>query len=703
MRMRKAHGAVAHYPGRLFTFLLFCTTNAIYAESTMSDETVLIAQRLRDRLVTSAPKNVSQTARDLLDRQSSDGSWPDINYDDRSRGRWRPLSHLSRVVTLATAYHAPTQLNQDAGIRDAIRSGLQYWVDRHPVSDNWWYSVIGGPRKLGDILLLMVDELSPELADTTGKLIHRSGFTRTGANLIDEARNLLTLACAIGDVDLLREAARHISADIRVTTDEGIQADDSYHQHGPQNMIIHYGRVFSNNQARYAELFAGTAFAYSEDQIRILSRLILDGQQWYIRGRQTDYHARGRRAFQGRPGLHSWNAGGFAEMCMASADPARRDEYQAFAARVSGDQPAGSSGPLGNKHFWRSDTMVHRQIHWYESVRFHSTRTYATETRTNRENLKGYHLADGVYFLLQHGDEYHDIQPVWEYRKLPGLTFLDTNAPIPYGKETPRAGNTTFVGGVSDGRVGVSVMDYDKAGVRAKKAYFFNSNEFVCLGAGIASNQAEDVLTTLDQSRLKSEVTILRDGNPSPLKGELLEGTDIRAIHHDKVAYIVMGDATVAVRAKQQTGSWQEVEDQASNESVPQDVFTCWIDHGPKPEDATYAYRIVPNTDHSDLSDIADDNSVHVLANTPEIQAIHFADDDIIQAIFHNPGSLVLSNGKSLTTDSACVIILRPTPDNILLTVADPTQEQQQLTLTLDGHYVGTGASTTQLDPHLHG
>jgi chondroitin AC lyase len=59
--------------------------------------------------------------------------------------------------------------------------------------------------------------------------------------------------------------------------------------------------------------------------------------------------------------------------------------------------------------------MVHRADGWYASVRFHSTRTYACEVRVNRENLQGYHLADGVLFLMQRGDEYHELQPVWDY------------------------------------------------------------------------------------------------------------------------------------------------------------------------------------------------------------------------------------------------------------------------------------------------
>ncbi|MFT5089625.1 MAG: chondroitin AC lyase [Candidatus Latescibacterota bacterium] len=666
------------------------------AEATMSDEISLIAQRLRERLLTSSPKDLDLRTADLLAHQSDDGSWPDVDYDDQSRTHWKPSRHLSHLEVLARAYRLQSSAHYgDDSVGNAFRSGLQYWVDHHPTSDNWWFNVISTPRQLGNALLLMIDTLPADLIAATAALIHESGFTRTSANLVDEASNLLSLACATHDAELLRQAIHHIENEIRVTLDEGIQADDSFHQHGPQNMVISYGSVFTHIQASFAELFAGTAFAFSKDKTRILSRFILDGQQWFIRGRQIDYHAMGRGAFRGHEGAHVWNAGGFERISqqMTAADPERADEYRLFAARVSGQDPAGSSGPLGNKYFWRSDAMVQRATHWYASVRFHSTRVYATETRTNDENLQGYHLADGTYFVLVRGDEYHEVQPVWNYRRLPGLTYLDTSTPIPYGKQTPKAGNTAFVGGASDGTYGVSVMDYDKAGVQAKKAYFFTPEELVCLGASIGSNEAERVLTTLNQCRLRTKITLLQEDKLVEFDEEIHEGTPIQAIHHDGIAYVLLDRQRVEISAQRQTGSWREVEAKASAEAVAQDIFTCWIDHGEKPAGASYAYKIVPGIDVDQLANVVADQTLHVLSNTPDLQAVHFAAHNTTQAIFHGPGSLDLPNGETISADQACALLYRTVGDLVLLTVADPAQEHRQLILHLNRQYIGRGAS----------
>jgi chondroitin AC lyase len=666
------------------------------SDETMSEEISLIAQRLRDRFLNSVPQDLEARTRTLLEGQAADGSWPDVDYDDQSNTHWKPSRHLSHLETLARAYRiAEGVYTGDAGVKEACRLGLGYWVERNPISKNWWFNVISSPRQLSAVLLLMADEFPPELVAAAAVLVHKSGFTRTGANLVDEAGNLLVLACATGDEGLLRRAVDHISGEVRVTADEGIQVDDSFHQHGPQNMVISYGSVFARDQAGYAELFAGTSFAYSTEQIRVLSRFVLDGQQWFIRGRQIDYHAMGRGAFRGGKGSHVWNARSFSTIArrLEAADADRADEYQAWARRVEGKEAAGWSGPLGNKHFWRSDAMVQREKKWYASVRFHSTRVYATETRTNRENLKGYHLADGVYFLLQRGDEYHQVQPVWNYRRLPGLTFLDTNAPIPYGSETPKAGNTVFVGGVSDGRFGAAVMDYDKGGVSAKKAYFFTPDGLVCLGAGISSAQAEPVLTSLNQCRLYTDITLLEKGKLVALQPEEVERDGIRAVHHDGVAYVLLDGQKVGVSARQQQGSWREVEAKASDEPVPQDIFTCWIDHGVGPNNAAYAYRIVPGVEAKDLPGLVNESSVRILANTPKLQAVYFEARQLTQAVFHAGGSLELPGGGVITADRACTLIWRRIGAEILLSVSDPAQHHRQLILHLQGRYIGRGAA----------
>jgi chondroitin AC lyase len=255
---------------------------------------------------------------------------------------------------------------------------------------------------------------------------------------------------------------------------------------------------------------------------------------------------------------------------------------------------------------------------------------------------------------------------------------------------------------VSDGLNGAAVMDYAKAGVHAKKGYFFTPQGIVCLGTGITSEEPDRVLTTLNQCRLKSDISVLRQGKVESVPGGHLEASDIQAVHHESVAYVMIEGALLEIHGVQQTGSWRLVEAGASDEPVPEDVFTCFIDHGAKPTQGSYAYMMVPGASKEDLSGLSAHPPVDILANTPECQAIAVSSESLAQAIFHSPGSLDLPSGGHLGVDAASAVQLQTVGDGEVLTVADPTQELRQLTVTIDGRWKGRGASYVPSDHTTH-
>jgi len=632
--------------------------------------------------------------RGYLEEQRKDGSWPGIEYADRSRTHWAPSRHTRILSGLAGAYREPGgELAGDVTLRKAILSGLDYWVKEDPRSKNWWFNCINTPRDLGRLLLLMGDEVPEPLLRGAENIIRRSSFKRTGANLIWEAGNLLVLACVIRDAELFAACADTITSELRVTTEEGVQEDFSFHQHGPQLYMSNYGQVFSSSNSEYARLFAGTAFALSPEKIRVLSGLVLEGQQWFAWGRQFDYHALGRQL--DTPSA-TWSARRLSGICsrMAEADHANSEAYRNFGARVRGEQEPGETGPRGNRHFWRSDIMVHRPGGFYVSVRMHSTRTQPTEVRVNRENLKGYHLSDGAYFPMRRGDEYHSIQPVWDWRKLPGVTFKDTDEPLPYGRQARRFGNTDFVGGVSDGLVGVAAMDYDKEDVKARKAWFFFDAGWVCLGAGISSETDPHVTTSVSQCLLKSEVRVLAGGEVSTLDGGDLATEKLKGVHHDSVGYYFLGAHSTVLRAGSQTGTWTSIEERSSRKDpVTQDVFSLWVDHGPRASGASYAYVVMPGTPDTAFESTAEGLPVKVLSNTPEKQVVSLPGRRTIQAVLYEAGALELPDGGVLRAASPCLVMAQKTDGGLALSAADPTQKLGELQMTVTGRYGGEGCT----------
>ncbi|MBL7199615.1 MAG: polysaccharide lyase 8 family protein [Anaerolineae bacterium] len=648
----------------------------------------LLSQRLRAEMVTDPV--TEDRVRAIVAQMGPDGSWPDIDYADRARTHWSPAQHTLRTALLARAYRQPGHpMSGEPALERAVLSALSAWTERDPESDNWWFNCIHTPRHLGQVLLLMGRAVPRPDWERAVSIVRRSSLQRTGANLTWEAGNLLVLACAIRDEALLCQAAEALTREIRITTDEGIQPDFSFHQHGPQLYMSNYGEVFSAENSRYAVLFAGTSFALGHAQIEALSGLVREGQQWFLWGRQFDYHAMGRQIDS--PGA-TYRGSGFAAICdrMAQVDPAHAHEYADMSQRVTGAQGPGESGPRGNRHFWRSDVMVHRPGAFYASVRMHSTRTSATEVRVNRENLKGYHLSDGVCFVMQRGDEYHEIQPVWDWRKLPGATCRDTDDPLPYGREVRSRGNTAFVGGASDGRTGVAAMDYERDGVRARKAWFYSDEGWMCLGAGITCDGSDPVTTSVNQCNLRSEVVLLRGGQAQPLASRGLEAEDLQGVYHDGIGYYFPEPQRAVVRAGQQSGTWTSIEEKSPHrEVVTKDVFSLWIEHGPGPRDARYAYRVVPGLDRDGFPAHARGSPVCILSNEARLQAISHSTQEIVQAVFYGAGCLDVGDGRSLCVDAPCILILRPNKDGLTIAVSEPTQCLERIGLQLAGRFAG--------------
>ena len=129
----------------------------------------------------------------------------------------------------------------------------------------------------------------------------------------------------------------------------------------------------------------------------------------------------------------------------------------------------------------------------------------------NSENLLGLHLGDGVTYFMRSGQEYYDLFPLWDWRRLPGTTCLQDD-----GSLTPSAkrcyGGSDFVGGTTDGHRGISVLEYRRNGLQANKSWFFLDDVVVCLGAGVTSNGTQQVLTSIEQSKLDGPVVVSESG-----------------------------------------------------------------------------------------------------------------------------------------------------------------------------------------------
>src|SRR3954452_23500998 len=100
------------YPHASLIIALLCVTACVAAAKGETD-VQRVARQFReyslheatdrgDRLLDDAdlPRTPVSTAGKWLDALKTDGSWPDIDYASDDRSSWRPLDHLTRVLSL---------------------------------------------------------------------------------------------------------------------------------------------------------------------------------------------------------------------------------------------------------------------------------------------------------------------------------------------------------------------------------------------------------------------------------------------------------------------------------------------------------------------------------------------------------------------------------------------------------------------------
>jgi chondroitin AC lyase len=617
------------------------------------------------RSTNESPVEPQQASR-FLRSQRPDGTWGDLDYGSTARSGWPPANHLARTVALVAVAQSPGTAAADRGaLLAAAHRAFAFWIAHDLQSTNWWYNEIGVPDAIGTMSLLLGDQRTPaEFRYATRVSLARFPVARTGQNRVWLAGNALKLGLLTGDPARLQAASAAIWSEVRVTAEEGIQADFSFHQHGPQQQFGNYGMAFAVETARYAEILRGTPWQLPPDRRSVFSHYLLDGQNWVSWRGALDISACGRQLMPGSPREKTANLARVMERA-ARFDPANAPAYADFVAR---NEDGAANRLVGNRFFWRSDYLVHRQPQWAATVKLSSNRVIGTEL-VNSENLSGYHLADGASYFYRDGAEYADIFPVWDWRKLPGVTCAQVDPPRFQTSSVP----ADFVGGVSDGRDGCCALDYRRDGVRARKAWFAGGDGVICLGADIGGDGAAPIATTLNQCLLRGPVRITAGGRTGTLGSGSHALSGIESAEHDGWRYTLLDAGRAQLAIGPASGSWRRVFDNPDSPAPPlsKEVFTLWLDHGRNPAGAHYAYAVSPSGGRLES---------RVLENSAARQSVALGDGKV-GVICWAPGEFNLPDGRRLGVSEPCLLLVGA--ERTL--VVDPTQKLRSITLAIDG------------------
>ncbi len=586
----------------------------------------------------------------------ADGTWADINYESKRRAKWDVVDHLRRVQAMAIAHANPeSKYYGRKELKEKVLTGLDHWLRKDYQNPNWFNGTIRVPKIFSQTCVLLGEDLpEPMLRKALETVLGRTEISRTGQNRVWCSGIVLTRGVLTGDHRTMREASEAIWAEVKVTTEEGIQADWTFHQHGPQIQMGVYGLSFAKEIVQWASVLRGTSYAPGSENLALLRNYMLEGMAWFYWKGRMDLSSIGRLVRKGRQkqlGQDLFNV----STPMIDIDPENAKRYDLDAYQLT-----------GFKGYWRSDVAVARRPEWYASIKMASTRTIGCET-CNEDNMLGLHQGDGVLLHYQSGLEYDDIQPVWDWHRLPGTTCdqgLKSLTPPP-NKRGPTS-TSSFVGVLGDGENGVAALVYHRAKLSAKKAWFVFDDRIVCLGAGIRGESLGPVYTSVEQrwsgSKALSSPAALTKGTTS-LKAN-------NWVHHQGVGYRMLSDATVSIQNVK--GDWKRVFPTWPWGEAAGDVFSIWIDHGKSPEDATYAYTLFP--------EIAEDmmestTAATILSNTESVQAVTLNGD--LSAVFHAPGEVAF-NGGAIRVEKPCLLMQRKGQ----LHISDPTQKEETITVS---------------------
>lgn len=620
-------------------------------------------------------------ATQYLSELQPDGSWASVDYLDTDNN-WDPLQALDKILVMSYAYSHPDDPEyRNKDLLNGIERALAYWYKVNPTCVNWYKNDIAKQIYFGVISILLQDHIQEHLIQ---KLIkdQTASPSMTGSNTTLLSTSVFYRGILEKNTDRISIALKAITDQVKISQNEGIQADYSFHQHGPYLYNGGYGSGFLRETLWIAAMVQGTQFEFSKNQLKILRDYYFEGTRLMLRRARVDYNVRGRQV--GRTASNGANL--ISQLnYFIKADPTHAMNYEKSKNLLASKEPQEF---VGNKHFWKSDYTVHQRPHYFTSLRMCSERTVGVETHVNYENLLGRNIPYGLTYIYRSGDEYKGIFPMWDWAKLPGVTS-SYEVPSKKGKYSQEV---DFVGGVSDGNYGVSTMDLDLRKTTAKKSWFWFDQEWLALGAGISSDNKNTIVTGINQTTLLSKVLI----NGRENKNENIRLSGPSWVWQDSVAYIFPSKTqNLHLEAKKKSGSMKRIYGLSSDSLLQKEVFTLWFDHGIQPKNETYEYIVVPGLDSKEVQKYVETKPISVLANNTKIQAATHTKTGITGIVFHKSSSIQIAQNLKVTSSKPCILLINHKTKQV--SISDPTTKLTDLIITFESKIEGMQELKVQL------
>lgn len=579
-----------------------------------------------------------------LERGLKDGHWSDIDYEDSAVSKWKVTWHLRNLRALALEWSDPSsQYYHNEELFGRMMQALDIWTSMRYRNSNWWHNEIGVPQYMRDIIVLLRSEMTPEQMSRALAVLGQLKVPDkggAGANLVWSADLGFHYGILTGDTPFANRCRDLLVGEIRRGPGgEGIQPDNSFHQHGPRLQMFQYGKSYFIESVRLAWQMQGTEWQYPAPKVDILSDFVLEGAQWMARGVNTVPGTMDRSS--SRMGELRSPDIRFTLPLLEELDPAKRHQYRRM-FRAQEGHPSLS----GFRHFPYSDFMAYHTPDFTYFLKTISDRTLATEN-INNENLRGRMLNSGDGYVVAGGNEYFDLMPLWRWDRLPGVTVCDG---------AYEAVRRSIVGSLGNGASGCTAMDYcmaDSTGrelFSARKFWACHGGTVVALIGGVSMEcETGEFVTVIDQCRRQGDFSADGRGHVS----------------HNNITY--SSDAGINASVEGRTGSWYDINRGESTVELSDEVLTVLLPHK---GDAVYS-----------ISASDKGRTFDVMRNDSTCQAVAFG-RDMLMAVFYSPSELSLKGRyKSISVNKPCLVMI----DGRRLWIGDPQRKGGTVDVRVDG------------------
>jgi hyaluronate lyase len=625
---------------------------------------------------------------------AADSLWPGHPFDPPAG----ITMSYRRLWTMTQAYvQQGTGSTADPDLLAGILRGLDHLSATvyNPATTrygNWWEWQIGSPHLLMDIATALYEHLGddriPAACAAVDHFVPASALgdysgTSTGANRVDLCRSVALrgiLGRAPDRIALARDALSPVFP--YVTRGDGLYADGSFVQHTWVAYSGTYGQVVLDGLGRLFALLAGSDWEVTDPNRQIVldsvehayAPLIHDGLVMdSVNGRAISrglLTADDRQVMRGDH-FHGRQLIAAIALLAAGASQAERDRWHArikgwierdtvspiLTARqfgvadlarlhaIAASPLPAAPEPTGHRLFAAMDRAVHRRPGFTVNIAMASDRIAHYECG-NGENPRGWHTGAGmVSWWSGASDQYTDwFWPTVDWYRLPGTTVSTKRLADREGGEWGTARpDARWVGGTTDGEYAAIGQHLKGLGstLQARKSWFCVADAVICLGAGISCSDGVPVETIVDNRNLGASGT-----------QRFVKGPNWAHLE-DHGGWVLLGREPKALR-EDRTGAWSDINTGSTPERRTRRWQTLWLDHGTDPEDATYAYVLMPGASRRAVARRAVDRHwMSVLANDAGRQAVDVPSLGLTAANFWQAGTagpLTASAGASVLT-----------------------------------------------------